>query len=58
MRSSVPAFIAARPDFRPGDLGVSASPVIAPFVDQQGFFRTTPPAHGLEAFFAARLTRA
>jgi len=54
----VAAFIAARPDFRPGDLGVSASPVIAPFVDQQGFFRTTPPAHGLEAFFAARLTRA
>ncbi len=54
----IAAFITARPEFRPGDLGANANPVIAPFVDPQGFFRTTPPAHGLEAFFAARLTRA
>jgi 16S rRNA C967 or C1407 C5-methylase (RsmB/RsmF family) len=31
--------------------------VIAPFVDAEGFFRTTPHRHGLEAFFAALLTR-
>jgi 16S rRNA (cytosine967-C5)-methyltransferase len=54
----IAAFIAARTDFRPGDLGATSNPVIAPFVDPQGFFRTTPPAHGLEAFFAALLTRA
>ena len=27
------------------------------FIDQRGFFRTMPPAHGLEAFFAAVLIR-
>lgn len=54
----IAAFVAARADFRQVDLGVSASPVIAQFIDGHGFFRTTPAAHGLEAFFAALLTRA
>ncbi len=39
----IAAFLANRREFR--------------FVDRQGFFRTTPPAHGLEAFFAAALVR-
>jgi len=31
--------------------------VIGPFIDAHGFFRTLPPAHGLEAFYAALLIR-
>jgi 16S rRNA (cytosine967-C5)-methyltransferase len=54
----VAAFLAARPDFASVDLTATAVPVIAPFIDAHGFFRTTPPAHGLEAFFAAALRRA
>jgi 16S rRNA (cytosine967-C5)-methyltransferase len=53
----IAAFVASRSDFRVVDLHSSARSVIAPFIDAQGFFRTTPPAHGLEAFFAALLTR-
>ena len=53
----VAAFVAARSDFSLVDLRVTASPIVARFVDGRGFFRTTPPAHGLEAFFAALLTR-
>jgi 16S rRNA (cytosine967-C5)-methyltransferase len=54
----VASFVASRPDFRVGNLHEDARTVIAPFVDAQGFFRTTPPAHGLEAFFAALLIQA
>jgi 16S rRNA (cytosine967-C5)-methyltransferase len=50
-------FIAGRPDFRIVDLHTHAGAVIAPFIDAQGFFRTTPSAHGLEAFYAALLIR-
>jgi 16S rRNA (cytosine967-C5)-methyltransferase len=50
-------FVANRPSFRIVDLHSQADAVIAPFIDAQGFFRTTPPAHGLEAFYAALLIR-
>jgi 16S rRNA (cytosine967-C5)-methyltransferase len=50
-------FVANRPSFRIVDLHGHAAAVIAPFIDAQGFFRTTPPAHGLEAFYAALLIR-
>ena len=52
----VASFIVTRPDFRVINLHSESNPVTAPFVDTLGFFRTTPPAHGLEAFFAALLT--
>jgi 16S rRNA (cytosine967-C5)-methyltransferase len=32
-------------------------PGLAPYVDARGMLRTLPHAHGLEAFFAAVLTR-
>jgi 16S rRNA (cytosine967-C5)-methyltransferase len=50
-------FIASRPGFRIVDLHTHAGVVIGPFIDAHGFFRTTPSAHGLEAFFAALLIR-
>ena len=50
-------FIASRPSFRIVDLHTHAGAVITPFIDAQGFFRTTPSAHGLEAFYAALLIR-
>jgi 16S rRNA C967 or C1407 C5-methylase (RsmB/RsmF family) len=50
-------FTIRRADFRVADLHGHGSRLIAPFIDSEGFFRTTPPAHGLEAFFAALLTR-
>jgi 16S rRNA (cytosine967-C5)-methyltransferase len=53
----VARFVATRPDFRIGNLHNHARAVIAPFIDVQGFFRTTPPAHGLEAFYTALLIR-
>ena len=53
----VAAFLSGRRDFSAVDLRATAAPAIAPFVDQHGFFRTTPPEHGLEAFFAAALIR-
>jgi 16S rRNA (cytosine967-C5)-methyltransferase len=54
----IAAFVAARADFRLADPAATARPVVARFIDPDGFFRTTPPAHGLEAFFAALLIRA
>ena len=48
-------FIASRPSFRIVDLHTHAGAAVAPFIDAQGFFRTTPSAHGLEAFYAALL---
>jgi len=53
----VASFAALRADFRIVNLRTHRSTVIAPFVDAEGFFRTTPHRHGLEAFFAALLTR-
>jgi 16S rRNA (cytosine967-C5)-methyltransferase len=53
----IAAFIASQPDFRLIDLRAAATPLLAPFIDPRGFFRTTPPEHGLEAFFAAALVR-
>jgi 16S rRNA (cytosine967-C5)-methyltransferase len=53
----VASFVAHRPDFRIVNLHTHARAVIASFIDAQGFFRTTPPAHGLEAFYAALLIR-
>lgn len=53
----VTAFLEARTDFHFADLRTAAVPVIAPFIDAHGYFRTTPAEHGLEAFFAALLTR-
>jgi 16S rRNA (cytosine967-C5)-methyltransferase len=53
----IAAFTAARRDFRLVDPRATAHPAIAPFTDRSGFFRTTPAAHGLEAFFAALLIR-
>jgi 16S rRNA (cytosine967-C5)-methyltransferase len=50
-------FLANRRGFRIVNLHSHAGAVIAPFVDAHGFFRTTPPAHGLEAFYAALLIR-
>jgi 16S rRNA (cytosine967-C5)-methyltransferase len=53
----VAAFLGARDDFGFVDLRTMAAPVIAPFVDAHGFFRTTPSEHMLEAFFASALIR-
>ena len=53
----VASFLVTRPDFRIVNLHNRGRAAIAPFVDAQGFFRTTPPAHGLEAFYAALLIR-
>jgi 16S rRNA (cytosine967-C5)-methyltransferase len=55
--SVVASFIASHPSFRIVDLHTQAGAVIAPFIDAHGFFRTLPPAHGLEAFYAALLIR-
>jgi 16S rRNA (cytosine967-C5)-methyltransferase len=52
----VQAFCAANPEFviePPAELGEAVRAVI----DSSGFLRTLPFAHGLEAFFAARLVR-
>jgi 16S rRNA (cytosine967-C5)-methyltransferase len=53
----VASFIASRRDFHIVDLHNPARAVVAPFIDAQGFFRTMPSAHGLEAFYAALLIR-
>lgn len=53
----VRAFADRRRDFRLADLRSGAHAAVAPFIDSDGFFRTSPHAHGLEAFFAAVLTR-
>ena len=53
----VAAFLAHRSDFRHVDLRSTAQPTVAPFIDREGFFRTTPAEHGLEAFFAALFLR-
>ena len=54
----VAMFVSARTDFRRVDLRGDAHPVLTPFIDAAGVFRTAPDPHGLEAFFAAGLVRA
>jgi 16S rRNA (cytosine967-C5)-methyltransferase len=53
----VEAFLSARRDFRLLDLRIEGHPLLAPLLDDRGFFRTLPFAHGLEAFFAAAILR-
>jgi 16S rRNA (cytosine967-C5)-methyltransferase len=53
----VGAFLKERTKFELVDLRNEASPVLRPLIDDRGMFRTYPFAHGLEAFFAAALTR-
>jgi 16S rRNA (cytosine967-C5)-methyltransferase len=53
----VEALLRERSDFERLDLSVHASRVVTPFIDAFGQFRTLPPAHGLEAFFAAVMVR-
>jgi 16S rRNA (cytosine967-C5)-methyltransferase len=48
----VAAFLAAAPEFKPVR---PTAPPLQPLIDPGGFFRTSPPAHGLEAFFGAVL---
>ena len=54
----VDAFLDAREDFARLDLRNDGHPLLAPFIDERGQFRTSPATHGLEAFFAAVLIRA
>ena len=51
----VAAFLASRSDFR--RVRLQASATLEHVIDKEGFFRTTPPEHGLEAFFAAAMVR-
>jgi 16S rRNA (cytosine967-C5)-methyltransferase len=53
----VDAFLAGRPDFAPIDLRADGPVDLAPLLDEGGRLRTHPPAHGLESFFAAAMTR-
>jgi 16S rRNA (cytosine967-C5)-methyltransferase len=52
----VDRFLAIRPEFRPADLAAELPARLSPLLDG-GRLRTLPFAHGLEAFFAAALTR-
>lgn len=54
----VDAFLGAHRDFTLLDLRKDDNRLVTPFIDDRGLFRTSPAAHGLEAFFAAVLTRA
>ena len=52
-------FLRTNPGFRPLDLRTERSAhseTIRPVVDEDGFLRTTPDKHGLEAFFGGGLT--
>jgi 16S rRNA (cytosine967-C5)-methyltransferase len=52
----VDVFLAARPDFRPGEPPSLPEPA-AGLVDRMGRFRTLPHRDGLESFFAAALVK-
>jgi len=52
----VDAFLAAHRDFTPAAVA-NGHDLLTPFLDAGGVMRTLPFAHGLEAFFAAALTR-
>jgi 16S rRNA (cytosine967-C5)-methyltransferase len=49
-------FLATHPGFAPGDLRTELDDRLSALVDERGFLHTSP-VHGLEAFFAAALTR-
>ena len=54
-------FLQRHPEFRSTDPRVGQPPVplgLAAVLDDQGRLRTSPPDHGLDAFFAVRLDRA
>jgi len=51
------AFLDAHRDFAPADLRTEGRPMLKPFIDDRGMFRTSPATHGLEAFFAVVLIR-
>jgi 16S rRNA (cytosine967-C5)-methyltransferase len=51
----VDRFLQRHPGFELASL--ASHPVVGPFADPRGLFRTLPFAHGLEAFFAALLVR-
>ena len=53
----VAAFLIDRPDFALAPAIDGPTPVLASLLDAQGFFRTLPFEHGLEAFFAAAMVR-
>jgi 16S rRNA (cytosine967-C5)-methyltransferase len=54
----VDAFLGAHGELALRDLRKDDNRLVTPFLDDRGFFRTSPAAHGLEAFFAAVLIRA
>jgi 16S rRNA (cytosine967-C5)-methyltransferase len=51
------AFLSRNPEFREHDARAAAPDLPAAVVDQRGRLRTEPHRHGLEAFFAAVLSR-
>jgi 16S rRNA (cytosine967-C5)-methyltransferase len=51
----VDAFLAASGSFT--DEPIEAAGAMGELIDERGRLRTTPPRHGLDAFFAARLVR-
>ncbi|HEY6362931.1 MAG TPA: 16S rRNA (cytosine(967)-C(5))-methyltransferase RsmB [Vicinamibacterales bacterium] len=53
----VDAFLGSHDGFTLVDLRRDGDPAIRPFLDSRGMMRTLPFEHGLEAFFAAALTR-
>jgi 16S rRNA (cytosine967-C5)-methyltransferase len=56
----VAGFLTENPTFAPIDLRIERPPHIAalePVLDADGFLRTSPEQHGLEAFFGATLRR-
>jgi 16S rRNA (cytosine967-C5)-methyltransferase len=53
----VDAFLSNAPDLTLVDLRTLAPGALTPFLDSRGMFRTSPFAHGLEAFFAAAIVR-
>ena len=54
--SVIEQFLLENPGFDRVDLRGS-SPLVDPFIDADGMLHTRPFAHGLEAFFAAAVTR-
>jgi 16S rRNA (cytosine967-C5)-methyltransferase len=53
----VDEFLSREAAFARLDLRTAGPPLLAPFLDDRGDFRTSPSAHGLEAFYAAVLVR-
>jgi 16S rRNA (cytosine967-C5)-methyltransferase len=53
----IESFLSQHPDFMALDLRDEPGSALKPLLDDRGMLRTLPFAHGLEAFFAAALTR-